>query len=234
MTRRGPLRRLPRRLLVRLLVAVAGASILTGLPPADAATRTVATPLRTAVRHLEVAPRSHAASYDRARQFGDWITQYGECDTRAVVLKDESLKPTTQNSYCTILSGRWYSYYNGRYYKSPYGGALQIDHVVPVENAWTSGAWRWTKATRVHFYNDLGDPRSLVAVDQHDNEAKGASSPDQWMPTHGRCRYIRSYVAVKTRWRLTVTRAEKRALSSYASSCPNTTLKVTRASITLR
>ena len=202
--------------------------------PADAATGTVAVPLRTAVAHLQVAPRSHASSYDREKQFGDWTTQYGECDTRAVVLMDESLVPTTQNDYCTVETGRWLSSYDGRYYTSAYGGALQIDHVVPVADAWASGAWRWTHATRVRYYNDLGDPRSLAAVDRHDNEAKGDSSPDAWMPGHGRCRYIRAYVAVKTRWRLTVTRPEKRAIASYAASCPDRTLKVTRDTVRLR
>jgi hypothetical protein len=223
-----------RRLMAGLVAAVVAASPLLVPPVVEAAPGRVATPLRTAVQHLLVAAPSHAAGYDRTTQFGDWITQFGECDTRAVVLKAESLKPTTQNQYCTILSGRWYSYYDGRYYTSPYRGALQVDHAVPVQNAWVSGAWRWTRATRVRFYNDLGDPRSLVAVDRHDNEAKGDRSPDEWMPAHGRCRYVRAWVAVKTRWRLTVTRAEKRALSSYASSCADTTLTVTRASITLR
>ena len=41
---------------------------------------------------------------------------------------------------------------------------------MPVENVWVSGAWRWTQATRVAYYNDLGDGRTLVAVDAHDNE----------------------------------------------------------------
>lgn len=217
-----------------LAVAVAVTSCPLGQPTAGAATGKIATPLRTAVQQLTVAPQSHAASYDRERQFGNWSMQYGACDTRAVVLKAESLKPTKQNEYCTILSGRWYSYYDGRYYTSPYGGALQIDHTVPVENAWVSGAWRWTRGTRVRFYNDLGDPRSLVAVDRHDNEAKGASSPEEWMPTHGRCRYIRSWVAVKTRWHLAVTKSEKRALSSYATRCANRPLTVARAAIRLR
>ena len=88
----------------------------------------------------------------------------------------------TTNDYCTVSKGKWYSYYNARYYKNAYGGAVQIDHTVPVENAWVSGAWRWTKATRVRYYNDLGDPRTLVAVDAHDNEAKGDHDPTTWLP----------------------------------------------------
>jgi hypothetical protein len=210
------------------LAGTACLSVLTSLP-AGASTGTVNAPLRTAIGNLPVAAHSHASSYDRSSEFGTWTTQYGECDTRAVVLKDESLKPTTQNSYCTVETGRWYSYYNAAYYSSAYGGVLQIDHTVPVENAWVSGAWRWTHADRVRFYNDLGDGRSLVAVDRHDNEAKGDGDPTQWLPSHGRCRYVRSWVAVKIRWRLTVTSAEKSRLRSLASNCANTTLTVHRA-----
>jgi hypothetical protein len=210
-----------------LVGSVACLSVVASTPAQ--ATTTVSEPLRSAVRALPVAAHSHVSTYDRTRDFGSWITQYGECDTRAVVLKDESLRATTQNKYCTVQTGKWFSYYNARYYTSAYGGALQIDHTVPVENAWISGAWRWTHATRVRFYNDLGDSRSLVAVDAHDNEAKGASDPTQWLPSSGRCRYVRSWVAVKLRWRLTVTSGEKSRLQSLASGCTNTTLTVRRA-----
>ena len=190
--------------------------------------------LRSAIKQLPVGRHRHAASYDRDRQFGDWITQYGECDTRAVVLKTESLRPTTQNEYCTIKKGKWYSYYNAKYYYNAYGGAVQIDHTVPVENAWVSGAWRWTKATRVRYYNDLGDPRTLVGVDAHDNEVKSDQDPTTWMPSHGHCRYVKYWVAVKTRWSLTVTAAEKAKLGRVAAGCPNTKLRVRKAVIHLR
>jgi Protein of unknown function (DUF1524) len=190
--------------------------------------------LRTAIKHLTVRAHSHTGSYSRTKDFGGWISQGHGCDTRAVVLKDESLKKTTQNSNCTIKTGRWFSFYNDKYYKTPYGGVVQIDHVVPVENAWVSGAWRWTKATRVRYYNDLGDARTLVAVDRHDNEVKGDDAPNQWMPADGRCRYIRYYVAVKTRWHLSVTSAEKAALTNDAAQCSNIEITVHQATIHYR
>ncbi|MGH3473030.1 MAG: GmrSD restriction endonuclease domain-containing protein [Nocardioidaceae bacterium] len=105
---------------------------------------------------------------------------------------------------------------------------------MPVENAWVSGAWRWTKATRIRFYNDLGDSRTLVAVDQHDNEAKGDQDPTRWMPAYGHCRYIRYWVAVKIRWHLSVTRAEKAKLAQVAAGCANTRLIVRKAVISYR
>ncbi|MGH3509318.1 MAG: HNH endonuclease family protein [Nocardioidaceae bacterium] len=224
-----------RRTVAAMLAAATALTLATVTAPSSQGAATIVhVRLRTAIRHLPVKAHSHARSYSRTKEFGNWITQYGECDTRAVVLKDESLRRTTQNSYCTVSKGKWYSFYNARYYYDAYGGALQIDHVVPVENAWVSGAWRWTHATRVRYYNDLGDARTLVAVDLHDNEAKGDSDPTQWMPSHGHCRYLRYWVAVKTRWHLSVTSAEKAKLARVAAGCPNTLLTIHRAAVTYR
>lgn len=224
-----------RSILVGVVAAASVLSLATIAPsPSQAATATVRVRERTAIKHLPVKAHSHAGSYSRTKEFGNWITQYGECDTRAVVLKDESLRPTTQNSYCTVSKGKWYSFYNGKYYYDAYGGILQIDHVVPVENAWVSGAWKWTHATRVRYYNDLGDSRTLVAVDQHDNEAKGDSAPNAWMPSHGHCRYVRYWVAVKTRWHLSVTSAEKANLARVAAGCSNTLLTIHKAAVFYR
>lgn len=226
---------MPRSILAGVVAAVCVLGLAALAPsPSEAATATVKVHERTAIRRLPVKAHSHGGSYDRSKEFGDWITQYGECDTRAVVLIDESLKPTTKNAYCTVSKGRWYSFYNAKYYDNAYGGALQIDHVVPVENAWVSGAWRWTHATRVRYYNDLGDSRTLVAVDRHDNEAKGDSAPNQWMPSHGHCRYVRYWVVVKTRWHLSVTGAEKAKLTKVAAACPNTLLTVHEAAVSYR
>lgn len=195
----------------------------------------VAAPLRTLISRLPVVAPSHVSSYSRTRDFGDWTehsTKYGECNTHALVLITESLKATTRNSYCTVSYGRWYSWYNDVYYTDAYGGrTLQIDRLVPVENAWQSGAWRWTKATRIRFYNDLGDSRSLNAVDTHDNEVKQASPPQDWMPRFHRCRYITDWVAVKTRWHLNTTTTEKAYLAKVARGCSNTTVRVTKAGI---
>jgi len=223
----------------RLLATVVTAVLVLGLGEdvtASAATdhRSIQVRVRTAISNLRVAEHSHVSSYDRDRQFGDWITQHGECDTRAVVLIRESLKPVTKSYYCTVSKGKWFSYYNARYYYNAYGGAVQIDHTVPVQNAWVSGAWRWTKKTRVRYYNDLADPRTLVGVDAADNEAKGDQDPTTWLPAHGRCRYERYWVAVKTRWHLSVTAAEKDTLTALAADCPYRKLTITRATIRYR
>ena len=64
------------------------------------------------------------------------------------------------------------------------------DHLIPLAEAWDSGARTWTTAKRQWFANDLGDARPLVAVTDDVNQAKGDRDPAQWMPTLERCRYV--------------------------------------------
>ena len=104
--------------------------------------------------------------------------------------------------------------------------SLQIDHTVPVENAWISGAWQWTQATRVRYYNDLGDPRTLVAVDSHDNESKGDHDPTTWLPSHGEVPVRPLLGGGQDPVASERHPAEKGALVMAAGGCPNTTLKI--------
>ena len=82
---------------------------------------------------------------------------------------------------------------------------------------------------RQSYANDLGDSRSLVGVTDSVNQAKGDQDPAEWLPTYDKCRYLREWVAVKHRWRLTVDSAEKSALQSLAAGCSNDTITVTLA-----
>src|SRR5690242_4900356 len=103
--------------------------------------------------------------------------------------------------------------------------------MVPLAEACDSGARGWTTSRRQSYANDLGDSRSLAAVTDNVNQAKGDKDPAEWMPSYSpaRCRYVTEWVAVKIRWRLTVDSAEKSALTSIAGGCTNTTLTVVRA-----
>jgi len=108
---------------------------------------------------------------------------------------------------------------------------LDIDHFVPLAEAWDSGARTWTTTQRRAFANDLGDSRSLVAVTDNVNQAKGDQDPATWIPSHSpaRYRYAAEWLAVKIRWRLTVDTAEKNTLTNLANGCTNVTITVTHA-----
>jgi hypothetical protein len=207
-----------------LLAVLAG--ILLYAPPASAAT--VSTPLRTAVADLPVATEQRSG-YSRSL-FPLWIDADGDgCNTRYEVLIAEAVTAPKVGSGCTLTGGRWYSYYDNAYWTAP--ADLDIDHLVPLAEAWDSGASKWTTAQRQAYANDLGDDRDLVAVTDNVNQAKSDQDPAEWMPSYSaaKCRYVGEWVAVKLRWRLTVDSAEKSALASYAGGCSNVTITVTRA-----
>ncbi len=94
--------------------------------------------------------------------------------------------------------------------------------LVPLAEAWGSGASTWTTARRQAYANDLGDYRTLVGVTDSVNQSKSDQDPATWLPTYDKCRYVAEWVAVKIRWGLSADSAEKSVLNSYASSCSNT------------
>ena len=222
MTRRPPLRSpLAHRLLLALGLTVALVAV-----PAAAHAQDYSAPLVTAIGDLPTSTEVRTG-YSRDL-FPHWIDADGDgCSTRNEVLISEADDPVTVGSGCSLSGGRWYSYYDRVSWTNP--SDVDIDHMVPLAEAWDSGARSWTTATRQAFANDLGDSRSLVGVTDNVNQAKGDQDPNEWLPTYDRCRYVREWVAVKHRWRLTVDSAEKAALSSLASSCTNSMITVTLA-----
>lgn len=96
--------------------------------------------------------------------------------------------------------------------------AIQIDHATALGNAWATGAQKWTKAKRVALAND---PLNLLAVDGHNNMSKGDGDAATWLPPNKtfRCRYVAIQVAVKHKYGLWVTAAEKAAFIRVLSKC---------------
>lgn len=207
------------------IVAAALASTLLATP---ARAETYSAPLRTAVSSLPVATEVRTG-YNRDL-FPLWIDADGDgCNTRYEVLIAEATTAPSVGSGCTLSGGRWYSYYDNTFWTLP--SDLDIDHMVPLAEAWDSGARSWTTSRRQSYANDLGDSRPLVAVTDNVNQAKGDKDPAEWMPSYSpaRCHYLTEWVVVKIRWRLTVDSVEKSALTSIATGCTNSTLTVVRA-----
>ena len=208
------------------LAALAGGLLATFAWAAPAQAATYSAPLRTAVASLPVATEIRTG-YNRDL-FPHWIDADSDgCNTRYEVLIAEATTKPTVGSGCTLTGGRWYSYYNNTYYTLP--ADLDIDHMVPLAEAWDSGARTWTTAKRQAYANDLTESRALVAVKDSVNQSKGDKDPAEWMPTYSAvtCRYVQEWVAVKKRWGLSVDSAEKAALTSRAAGCSNVTITVT-------
>ena len=166
-------------LLRRLLVTLALACGLVAVPTAAQAA-TYSAPFTTAISDLPVATESRTG-YSRDL-FPHWVDADGDgCSTRNEVLIAEADDPVTVGSGCSLSGGRWFSYYDRVSWTDP--GRIDIDHMVPLAEAWDSGAGSWTTAVRQSYANDLGDSRSLVGVTDSVNQAKGDQDPNEWMPT---------------------------------------------------
>lgn len=177
------------------------------------------------------APESHTG-YKRDL-FKLWIDADGNgCNTRAEVLISESSTSTSHTGTCTISVGKWFSAYDGQWITV--ASQLDIDHFVPLSEAWKSGAFAWDAATRKAFANDLGYASSLIAVSASTNRSKGDSDPASWMPPNASfaCKYVSTWVAVKYRWSLTIDNRERAAITTVLNGCGSLTLEPpARASI---
>lgn len=183
-------------------------------PPAGA----VATQAGVLLPQLKVAA-PHATGYSRDL-FDHWVDADGDgCDTRREVLLAEARVRPTLLAGCRMAGGRWWSAYDNLFITD--AGGLDIDHLVPLSEAWKSGAWRWSTTTREAFANDLEYPLSLIAVTASTNRRKSDQDPATWLPafTRYRCTYVASWIAVKWRWRLAVDTAEKAALRVGITGC---------------
>jgi hypothetical protein len=197
-------------LLVALAVAVPGAASAT--PPGIPSEATA----RSELAALTVRTDGSSSGYSRDL-FPHWNTVSGSCDTRETVLKRDGSNVVTSSS-CAATSGSWYSPYDGATWTA--SSDVDIDHVVPLANAWRTGASGWTQARRTQFANDLTNPQ-LIAVTDNVNQSKGDQSPATWKPSRTAywCTYAKMWVDVKYTYSLTVNATEKSALATMLDRC---------------
>jgi putative cell wall-binding protein len=194
---------------------VLAASILTATPTAPAvASGTIASDLPA----LLTAQVDNTTSTYSREFFQHWIDADNDgCDTRREVLIAESTTSVTIGSGCAISGGTWLSLYDGATWTN--SADVDIDHVVPLAEAWRSGAWSWTPAQRRDFANDLEVPFVLIGVTDNVNQSKGDKDPAEWMPPASsyHCQYVIDWALIKYRWSLTVDPAELTAITDVLS-----------------
>lgn len=179
-----------------------------------------------ALAQLEVKGRAPMTGYDRELFGPAWkdIDRNG-CDQRNDILArdlvDETFREGPQG--CIVVSGVLHDKYTGMtiHFQRGQGTSekVQIDHVVPLANAWQTGAQGWSAAKREQFAND---PLNLMATDGPTNQAKGAGDAATWLPPNRTfwCPYVARQIAVKAKYDLWVTPAEKDAMQRVLDSCP--------------
>ena len=106
-------------------------------------------------------------------------------------------------------------------------GNSEIDHVVPLKEAWDSGAWAWTDDRRAAYGNDTTDARTLHVVSPSANRSKGDKDPSNWLPAQADyvCRYVADWLAIKARWSLTMDDSEAgRIRNLLKTQCADATI----------
>lgn len=206
---------------------------------------------------LTVRPQGPQDGYSRDK-FPHWITISGTCNTRETVLRRDGTNVQVDGS-CAAISGSWFSPYDGATWTA--ASDVDIDHVVPLSNAWKSGAASWTTSQRQSFANDLSNPQLIAVTDNvsgfHNyclvcemyrvNKSINRSTRPRATKarSHGSlhfvsffkywiivsrpitdtvvesywCTYSRMWIKVKSVYKLSVTSAEKSALTSMLNTC---------------
>ena len=202
-------------------------------PDESASTSTMTTPVsptevtrpidvREFLAQLSINDQPHTGSDYHRDAWPHWDDIDGDgCNARQQALRAASTTPAQVDYPCQVIAGDWVSAYDGFTTSNP--GDLDIDHVVPLENAHFSGGWKWTIDQRRQYANEQGD---LWAVSASSNRSKGASPPDQWRPPRQDvwCQYAQRWTFIKVRWGLTATTAERDALGQMLDTCPAGTL----------
>ncbi|WP_432088473.1 HNH endonuclease family protein [Streptomyces sp. bgisy095] len=180
-------------------------------------------PLEDAVGKLPMADEARTGyTRDSFRHWNTGLDAADGCNTRNEVLLAEAVQEPAVAAGCKLTGGTWVSYYDNVEVEE--AGKLDIDHMVPLAEAWDSGASAWDAKRREAYANDQGAAASLVAVTARTNRSKADQDPATWMPPlpDAHCRYIGEWTATKLRWDLAVDQSEAEALKVYAEACETT------------
>lgn len=176
----------------------------------------------SAAESLTVKGRAPKTGYARDRFGAAWAdTDSNSCDTRDDILKRDLDDVKFTGGTCKVsygvlesdpYSGQKVTYRRGR-------SLVDIDHMVALSDAWQTGAKYWDARKRIALAND---PLNLLAVDASTNRSKGDGDTATWVPPNKayRCAYVAAQVAVKKKYGLWVTAAEKAAMEKVLGTCP--------------
>jgi Protein of unknown function (DUF1524) len=205
---------------IRITTLLIAGAMAVPLAPANAAEKKASVVLET----LAVKGRAPKTGYDRS-SFGGWADLDNDyCHTRdEILMRDLQSVTFDPEEKCQVQTGTFIDPYSGTRINFLQGrgtsNLVQIDHVVAVSDAWQKGAFKWGSATKISFYND---PLNLLAVQGRLNSQKGDGDAATWLPPlkSYRCSYVARQIAVKAKYSIWVTTAEKAAMKSILANCP--------------
>ena len=148
------------------------------------------------------------------------------CDTRNDILArdltDETFKPGTRD--CVVATGTLADPTPGRRSPSSAGRTPATTCRSTTSSLSPTPGRRaprpWTRHAGAAFAND---PLNLLAVDGPLNQQKSDGDAATWLPPNRsyRCAYVARQVAVKVRYDLWTTRAERNAIATILRGCPD-------------
>ncbi len=181
-----------------------------------------------ALNSLEVKGRAPKTNYSRS-QFGSGWAKINNCDVRNLILQRDLVDISISNDGCVAVQGVLKDPYTGREVEFTRGKStsdkVQIDHVVALSDAWQKGAQTLDEDARLLFANDS---LNLLAVYGQANQQKGDGDAATWLPSNKnyRCRYVARQIAVKKKYGLWVTEAEKATMQRILNGCSKQRLPI--------
>lgn len=184
-------------------------------------------------------PEISVEAYEREHHFGGWVKnkKSGDCfNTRNKVLVRENIGTLAlkDENKCSVASGEWIDPYSGNKMTDAMA-EIQIDHMVPLREAYVSGAHKWTFKERCLYGNYLGYRNHLVAVSGDENNEKSAKTPDDYMPSNipYSCEYLKDWLKIKSFWGLSLVPEEVKSIKRLVDEhhCDVSQMVVTKKEI---
>ena len=174
------------------------------------------------LNNLAVKEKDRSQKYYRKLFYDNWGLTASGCNTREAILARDLADTSIKD--CKVMSGILQDPYTGKEIHFTRGqetsSAVQIDHVVALSNAWSTGAFAFDESKR---YEISQDPLNLLAVDGPANQEKSDQDAADWLPSNQgfQCQYVARQISVKYKYELWVTPAEKAKMLEVLSRCPN-------------
>lgn len=169
---------------------------------------------------LEKLPVEDEHGGHQRTRFGFYTDADGDaCDTREEVVVAEALQIEMNVRNCNIFSGKWFSAFDGLTVENARG--LDTEHLVSLEEAYESGAWKWSSTERNAYLNDLTHPEAILAVSDASSVARNDEDPGRWLPSNDAylCDYLRNWVYMKTLYKMSVDPGERESIAASSLHC---------------
>ena len=174
-------------------------------------------PKRLADERSVQSTQTNSGSYERSAFGHGWDDTDGDCQNsraEALIATSSTTVRFASENRCRVVTGRWISPFTSNIIQN--SSEIDIDHVVPLQWAWTYGAKDWPQAKREKFANDMAN---LWPVELSLNRSKGAQPPSEWLPPSGQCGYVARFLRIVRLYDLKPLSSEAQWLQSFLQEC---------------